>query len=729
MKQILQNFKTGALEVHEVPPPLLQPHGVLVRSHYSVISAGTEGGTVRLAKQNLIEKARSRPDLVRKVLNVAKNDGVMTAYHAVTSNLDSPVPLGYSLAGEVVEVGSRVGDLKVGDRVACYGSMVANHAEFNFVPRNLCVRVPEGVELRHAAFCMIAAIALNGVRRAQVDLGSNVLVIGLGLIGQITVQLLRAAGCRVTGLDLDPGKLEPALRAGAEQALLRSDANVREAIMAFSDGLGVDATIITAAASTAEPIELAGQVTRQRGRVVALGRLPYELPRDEYLFKEIDFVTTLAFGPGVNDSQYETRGVDYPAAFVRWTGNRNVQAVLELMRKQQLQFESLVTHEFALDDAQRAFALLTGENREPSLAVLLRYDVDKPYSRAAVKLGDAGAARVRDAREVPGVGVIGAGSHAVSFLLKAIDAAGVAKRGIVSAGGFKAKWHGEKHGFAYAAADPDDLFADEAIDAVFILSRHDTHAPLTLRALERGKDVFVEKPLCLDGAQLDDIVAAQARHGGRVMVGYNRRFAALGKQLKGIFAGHAQPLTVLYRMNAGFRPAQHWLHDAEAGGGLILAEAVHFIDFMQFLVASPPVNVYAQSIHGASRDVIDADTVVINISYADGSIGVMHYLSTGDKTLGRERIEVHADSISAVLEDWRSLVVSKDGRKRKTTHTMIQDKGFDAEVAAFVAAVKAGASLDAEFADTVAGMRVAFAALESLRTGQAIAVAGGKSNL
>ncbi len=275
MKQILQNFKTGALEVHDVPSPLLQAHGVLVRTHFSVISAGTEGGTVRLARKNLLEKARSRPDLVHKVLNVARNDGVMTAWQAVSSNLDSPVPLGYSLAGEVVEVGAGVTDLKVGDRVACFGSMVANHAELNFIPRNLCVRVPDNVELRHAAFCMIAAIALNGVRRAQVDIGSNVLVIGLGLIGQITAQLLRASGCRVFGIDLDPSKLQLAKQAGVEAVLLRGEPNVKEAVLAFSDGLGVDATIITAAAPTADPIELAGVVTRQRGRVVALGRLPY----------------------------------------------------------------------------------------------------------------------------------------------------------------------------------------------------------------------------------------------------------------------------------------------------------------------------------------------------------------------------------------------------------------------------------------------------------------------
>jgi predicted dehydrogenase/threonine dehydrogenase-like Zn-dependent dehydrogenase len=721
VKQILQNFKTGALEVHEVPMPLLQPNGVLVRTHHSVISAGTEGGTVRLAKKNLLDKARSRPDLVGKVLGVVRSDGIMAAYQAVANNLDSPVPLGYSLAGEVVAVGAGIGDLKPGDRVACFGSMVANHAELNFIPRNLCVRVPDGVDLRHAAFCMIAAIALNGVRRAQIDIGSNVLVIGLGLIGQITVQLLRAAGCRVFGIDLDQAKLDLARSCGAEQALLRSAANLKEAILAFSDGLGVDATIITAAAPTADPIELAGVVTRQRGRVVALGRLPYELPRDEYLFKEIDFVTTLAFGPGVNDPNYESKGQDYPAAFVRWSGNRNIQAILNLIKSGQLNMAPLITHEFALAEADKAFALLTGENREPSVAVVLNYDTAQPLLRSPMAL--AAAARPPVVGGVPGVSVIGAGSHAVSFLLKAIDATGTHKRGILSAGGFKGKWYGEKYGFAFAAAEAADLFDDAATSAVFILSRHDTHAELTLQALAAGKDVFVEKPLCLKPAELDAIVAAQAQSGARVMVGYNRRFAPLGQKLQAAFAGHAQPISVLYRMNAGFRPAKHWLHDAEVGGGLILGEGVHFLDFMQFVVGAAPRRVFAQSLHSATHDIIDADNVSINVQYEDGSIGTLLYLSNGDKAMGRERIEVFGDNCTAVLEDWRSLVIAKNGKKDKTTHAMLQDKGFNPEVAAFMHAVASGSAMPREFADTVAGMRVAFAALESLRTGLAVELA------
>lgn len=718
MKQILQNFNTGDLGVHEVPPPLLQAGGVLVRTHYSVISAGTEGGTVRLAKKNLLDKARSRPDLVQKVLGVARTDGVMAAYQAVSSNLDSPVPLGYSLAGEVIEVGAGVGDLKVGDRVACFGSMVANHAELNFIPRNLCVRVPEGVDLKHAAFCMISAIALNGVRRAEVEIASNVLVIGLGLIGQITAQLLKASGCRVFGLDLDPSKLELARATGIEEARLRGEPNLEEAILAFSDGLGADATIITAASPTADPIALAGRVTRQRGRVVALGRLPYELPRDEYLFKEIDFVTTLAFGPGVNDPDYEVKGIDYPVAFVRWSGNRNIKAVLDLIAGGHLDFGPLITHSFPLDEAEKAFALLSGENGEPSIAVLLEYDVQKPFSRTPVLLKPDRPAVKDKAR--PGVGVIGAGSHAVSFLLKAIDATGAEKCGILTAGGYKGKWYGEKYGFAYAAGDPADLFSDSNIDVVFILSRHDTHAGLVLGAIEHGKDVFVEKPLCLTEAELDAIVAARSRYGVRVMVGYNRRYASLGLRLKEYFAGHAQPLSIHYRMSAGFRPARHWLHDLQVGGGLILGEAVHFIDFMQFVIGAPPVKVFAQSVHSATGDIIDADNVTINVQYADGSIGTMSYLSNGDKSLGRERIEVFGDNATAVLEDWRSLVISRGGRRKKITHAIVQDKGFNPEVAAFIDAVAAGKSLDTDFAESVAGMRVAFAALESLRSGQVV---------
>ncbi|WP_028580526.1 bi-domain-containing oxidoreductase [Desulfogranum japonicum] len=714
MKQILQNFKSGELKVHEVPAPILQPHGVLVRTHYSVISAGTEGGTVRLAKKNLLEKARTRPDLVKKVLNVARNDGLATAYQAVANNLDSPVPLGYSLAGEVVAVGSKISDLKIGDRVACFGSMVANHAEINFIPRNLCVRVPHGVDLRHAAFCMIAAIALNGVRRAEVEIGCNVLVVGLGLIGQITAQLLKASGCQVFGIDIDIDKLELARKSGVDVAMLRGEANIEEAVMAFSDGLGVDATIITAAVSTADPIALAGRVTRQRGRVVALGRVPYELPRDEYLFKEIDFVTTLAFGPGVNDPDYETKGVDYPAAFVRWSGNRNIQATLNLINGGQINLEPLITHEFSLDQVDNAFALMTGENSEASVAVLLQYDVRKPWgkSRYELKQHTQFATNAK-----PGIGVIGAGSHAVSFLLKAIDEQDVSKRGIISAGGFKSKWYGEKHGYSYATDDPLHVFEDETINAVFVLSRHDSHADLTIRALEHGKDVFVEKPICLTEDELDAIVAAKNEYGGRIMVGYNRRFAPLGVKLKERFSKRAQPMSILYRMNAGFRPAKHWLHDLEVGGGLILGEAIHFIDFMQYLVGAPPVKVFAQSLHSSTRDIIDADNVIINVQYADGSTGVLSYLSNGDASFGRERIEVFCDNTIAVSEDWRYLVFSKDGKKEKTKHNIIQDKGFVPEVAAFVKAISSEERRDTDFSEVVAGMRVAFAALTSLRRG------------
>jgi predicted dehydrogenase/threonine dehydrogenase-like Zn-dependent dehydrogenase len=717
MKQILQNFNTGDLAVYDVPAPLLRPGGVIVRTHYSLISSGTEGGTVRLAKQNLLNKARSRPDLVKKVLNVARTDGIFTAYEAVSSNLDSPLPLGYSLAGEVVEVGERVDDLKVGDLVACYGSMVANHAELNYVPRNMAVRIPDGVDLRHAAFCMLGAIAMNGVRRAQADLGSTVVVIGLGLLGQLATQLLRASGCHVFGVDVDERKLELARVSGAAHAKLRTDPHLEEAIAAFSNGLGVDAVIITAATDTPDPVELAGRVTRMRGRVVALGKVPYELPRDTYLFKEIDFVTALAFGPGVNDPNYETRGLDYPAAHVRWTGNRNIQAFVRLVQQGMLNPEPLITHEIAADDAEQAFALLTGERQEYNLGILLRYDTATPYHRRPFPTRPA--AKPRPTGKV-GISVIGAGSHAVSYVFDALAAQDVNLRGIVSAGGFKSQWYGDRYQFAFAASDPQDLLTDSATHAVVILSRHDTHASYTLQALEAGKDVFVEKPLCLTAGELERIVDAQQRTGGRLMVGYNRRYAALGQSLCQYVRGHAQPLSVTYRMNVGSRPKEHWLHDADTGGGLILGEAVHFIDFIQYLVHAQPTRVYAHSLHSATADILDHDNVMLSIQFANGSMGSLHYISTGDKSMGRERIEVFGDNALCVLEDWRSLVISKDGRRKKQS-LLKQDKGFKAEIAEFVQSIAAGTDFATmPFDDVVAGMRTAFAALESLRTGNVI---------
>lgn len=718
MKQILQNFQTGELEVHDVPLPLVQSNGVLVRTHYSLISSGTEGGTVRLAKVNLLEKARQRPELVKKVMDVVRTDGLKTAYDVVTNNLGAPIPLGYSLSGVVIAVGEGITDLQVGDKVACFGSMVANHAEYNFIPRNMCVRLDDAIDMQLAAFCMLGAISMNGIRRAKLELGSNVLVIGLGLLGQLTVQLLKASGCHVFGVDLDPHKVELAKQSGAEVAVLRSEDNLQEMLRAFSDGVGMDATIITAATDSTDPVELAGQSTRQRGMVIAIGRIPYELPRETYFYKELEFATTWSYGPGVMDPNYEKKGLDYPVTHVRWSGQRNVQSVIKLIADNRLNLMPLITHEFSIDQAEQAFSLLTGENAEPSLAIMLRYSIDQPYLRARIPFALRSSGRGKKVR--PGIGLIGAGSHTVSFLFDAINALDVEKRGIVSAGGFKAKWYGEKYGFAYAAADPQDLFDDESLNAVFILSRHDSHADLTLRALKHGKDVFVEKPLCLTPAELDAIIAAQGEHGRRVMVGYNRRFAPMGVKLYNQFQNHAQPLSMIYRFNAGYRPADHWMHDPELGGGVIIGEGVHFIDFLQWVVGAMPVRVWAQAMHSPTKDVINADSLIINVQYADGSISAMHYLSNGDKSIGRERIEIYGDSTVGILEDWRSLLISKNGKQQKERGLLTQDKGFNAEIAAFVSAVRDDQPLPTRFEELVAGMRVAFGALESLRSGQSV---------
>lgn len=718
MKQILQNFNTGQLKVHDVPEPIVRDNGVLVRSHYSLISAGTEGGTVRLAKKSLVEKALDRPDLVKKVLKVVKTDGVLAAYDAVSSNLDSPVPLGYSVSGEVVAVGDGVTDLHIGDRVACFGSYFANHAEYNFVPRNLVVRLPDTIDMRHAAFCMLGAIALNGVRRAEIELGSHVLVIGLGLIGQITVQLLRASGCRVFGIDLEETKVKQALESGANQAMLRTAPSLEEALAHFSDGLGLDSVIITAATSSKDPIELAGRVTRMRGSVIALGRIPYELPRETYLFKEIDFRTTLAFGPGVNDPNYEIKGFDYPVAYVRWSGNRNVSAFIHAIAEKQLNLEPLITHEFALAEAEKAFALLSGENPENSIAILLKYDSLKPYQRSIFPIKPNRSTKPQGKL---GIGILGAGSHAVSFMFDAIAAQPVNLRGIMSAGGYKSKWYGEKYQFAYVASDAAQILEDDETDAVYILSRHDSHASLSIQALNAGKHIFVEKPLCLTSDELDAIVEAQAQSGKRVMVGYNRRYSPLGRELKQAFQAHSQPLAISYRMNAGFRPANHWLHDLEVGGGLILGEAVHFIDFMQYLVDAAPTQVYAQSLHSGAGDIVDHDTVTISVRYADGSIGTLHYFSTGDVALGREHIEVFADNQMAILEDWRNLQISKGGKKRRRK-LMRQDRGYSAEIQEFVASIRENREPDMSLVSILYGMQIAFSAIESLKQNTALSL-------
>jgi predicted dehydrogenase/threonine dehydrogenase-like Zn-dependent dehydrogenase len=689
MKQVLQSFRTGVLKVDEVPETVVKSGGVLVRTSASLISAGTEKMVIDLAQKSLAGKAKERPDLVRQVINKVQRDGLISAFHTVKAKLDAPLALGYSSAGVVREVGRGAEEFRVGDRVACAGMNYASHAETVFVPKNLAVKIPDGVSFDEAAFVTLGAIALQGVRTAEVKLGEAVAVIGLGLLGQITVQILKAAGCRVVAVDLDPAKVQLAREHGAETAVLRGD-DVEGAVSQFTDGCGVDAVIITAAAETNDPTELAGVIARDRAVVSMVGAVKMDVPRKVYYEKELQLRLSRSYGPGRYDASYEEQGVDYPIGYVRWTERRNMQEFLRLVAAKAVRLDRLITHRFDIADAARAYDIITGKDRQPFLGVLLDY-AQTPSPSTVVAL-DAKRATTRGEKAArPGVnlGVIGAGNFAKSVLLPRLaKLQGVGLVGVATATGRNAKAVGEQFGFGLCTTDYRELLARDDINTVLIATRHDTHAKLAAEALRAGKVVYVEKPLAISEEGLSEVAAAVAETDGRVMVGFNRRFSELAAELKRAFAGaggRREPLAVTYRVNAGAVPKESWIQGDE-GGGRVVGEVCHFVDFLQFITDADPVEVFAYASEAGN------DTLSVVVKFGDGSVGNINYFSTGDRSFPKERVEVYGGGRVAVLDDFRALEVWAGG-KRKVTKRLAQDKGFDRELDSFVAAIQSGGEM------------------------------------
>jgi len=710
MRQVIQSYKTGDMELAEVPPPAVRSGGVVVRTVRSLVSAGTEKMVVDLARKSLLGKARARPDLVRKVIDATRQQGLWNTLQKVRSKLDTPIPLGYSSAGVVVEVGEGVPDHRVGDRVACGGAGYANHAEYAYVPRNLLARVPDGVSMEEACFATVGAIALQGVRQTAPTLGERVAVLGLGLIGQLTVQLLRANGCRVLGFDPDPDRARLAEELGVHVAVSR---DVEEAAERFGQGRGMDAVVVAASSPDAGPLAQAGAIARLRGRVVVVGLVKMEIDRSLYYRKELDLRMSMSYGPGRYDPDFEERGFDYPLAHVRWTEQRNLEAVLELLADKRLRLAPLITHRFAIEDALDAYGLISG-GREPYLGVVLGYGADDeapvaPPERVALDARPLDRERVR-------VGFVGAGGFAQSVLLPALErAGGVDFAAIASAGGTTARRIGDRHGFRAATADAGAVIRDPEVDAVFVVTRHDLHAPLVVDALEAGKHVFTEKPLALRPEELDAVVKAHERSPGGVMVGFNRRFAPLVQALCGHFEGRTHPLVMHYRVNAGLIPNDHWVHDPREGGGRILGEGCHFIDLCQHLAGAPPTRVFAEGIAGDTRYRGD-DNVVITLRFADGSVASVLYTAAGDGRQGKEHLEVFGEGRQAALDDFRTLTLAAGGRAKRQSSSG-QDKGFAEEMRRFLRSVREGGEMPIPFGQLVATTRATLAAAQSLRTG------------
>ena len=679
MKQVIQNFRSGELKVDEVPETICKRGGILVTNVASLISAGTEKMAVGLAQKSLVGKARERPDLVWQVLNKLKRDGLMNTIQTVKARLDSPLALGYSCAGVVREVGAGVEEFRVGDRVACAGMNYASHAETVFIPKNLAVKMPLEISFDEAAFVTLGAIALQGVRTAEVALGHNVAVIGQGLLGLLTVQILKAAGCRVIGIDLDAAKCELAHGLGADATVPRSD-DVEGSVARFTDGYGVDSVIITAAAETNDPIELAGLIARDRAIISMVGAVGMDIPRKIYYEKELQLRLSRSYGPGRYDPTYEEGGVDYPIGYVRWTERRNMQEFLRLVAERSVRLEPLITHRIPIAEAAGAYDIITGRTKENYLGVLLQYDQSRSQSESRVvtlKQGNP-QAEVR-------LGVIGAGNFAKSVLLPRLaKLSGVSLAGIATATGRNAKSTGEQYGFGFCSTDYRELLAREEINTVLIATRHDTHSRIVVEALKAGKTVFVEKPLAINAEGLREVAEAATQSQGRVMVGFNRRFSSLATEMKN-FLMDAAPLAIGYRVNAGEIPKESWIQGDE-GGGRIVGEVCHFVDFIQFLTGADPVDVFACS------NSLGNDTVSIVIRLSDGSVASINYFSTGDRSYPKERIEAYGAGRVAVIDDFRALEMWRDG-KRKVSKRLSQDKGFDEELRAFIEAVKSGGEM------------------------------------
>lgn len=682
MKQIIQSYRTGEMELAEVPIPACDDNGILVRTACSLVSAGTEKMLVDLAKKSLVGKAAARPDLVRQVLAKMKKEGFKQTLEKVFTKLDNPIPLGYSCAGRVLFAGRNVTGIKAGDWVACGGAGYANHSELNYVPQNLAVKLPDGLDAESASFATVGAIAMQGVRQAEVQVGHRVGVIGLGLLGQLTVQILKASGAKVVCTDIAEGKLALARSLGADVAV-GADGFVAAAMNA-GDGHGLDAVIITASTSSNQPVEAAGEACRYKGKVVVVGMVGLDIPRNAYYKKELDLRLSMSYGPGRYDVNYEEKGIDYPYALVRWTEGRNMQTFLELCAEGKVTPAKLVTHRFDFDDALQAYALFEGKTGEPYLGILLKYDIDKEVARHVTLPG----VLRKDASLR--VGLVGAGNFAKGVLLpKLAGMSNVALAGIATATGVSARGTAKKYGIAKIYSDANELIEDPDVNTAFITTRHNQHAPAILKALGLGKHVFVEKPLCLREEELESIRAAWESASPRsvLMVGFNRRFSSHAAKLREWVQASAERPLIRYRVNAGIIPANVWIQDPQVGGGRVVGEVCHFVDLCAFLADSSVVEVYASALETPGE--YSGDNLCIVLKHASGARSSIDYMANGDPSLPKEVIEVFSGRGIATCEDFTVTTFSRAG-KRSRHKSSGMDKGFAQELEAFQQGVAAG---------------------------------------
>jgi predicted dehydrogenase/threonine dehydrogenase-like Zn-dependent dehydrogenase len=677
MKQIIQSLKEGTTTVEDIPAPNMQAGSLLIRTHASLLSQGTERMLVGFGRANWVSKIRQQPDKVRQVVEKIGTDGLIPTMEAVMRKLDQPLALGYSNVGTVQDIGLSATGFHKGQRVVSNGK----HAELVSVPVNLCAAVPDAVSDEEAAFTVVASIGLQGIRLVQPTLGETVVVTGLGLIGLITVQLLRANGCQVIGIDFDPKKLELAKSFGAHTVDLSAGEDPVRFAESFTRGRGVDAVLITASTSSNEPVSQAARMCRKRGRIVMVGVTGLELSRDEFYEKELSFQVSCSYGPGRYDSDYEEKGHDYPIGYVRWTEQRNFEAVLDMMASGRLDVKPLITHRFPLEEAPKAYDMIMGQ--EFSLGILLQYNIDS--NEGLLKTEVALKNQDQSAKAIGGSGVsfIGAGNYASSVLIPAFRKAGARLESLVSNTGIGGVHYGRKFGFAKASSDAASAIIDPAIDTVVVATRHDSHAHYVAKALQAGKHVFVEKPICMNLVEWEELRAAMEEHPDQhVMVGFNRRFAPHIQIMKKALEGVSIPKSFIVTVNAGAIPAAHWTQDPQMGGGRIIGEACHFIDLLRFLAGSP-----IKSFQFSRMDAVTRDTVCITLGFEDGSLGTIHYMANGSKSFPKERVEVFAAGGIMQLDNFRS-IRTFGWKGARDMRLWRQDKGQNACVAAFMDALK-----------------------------------------
>jgi predicted dehydrogenase/threonine dehydrogenase-like Zn-dependent dehydrogenase len=715
MLQIIQYQKNGKMLVEELPAPKMRSGWILVQNMYSLISSGTERTSVETAQASIIGKAKSRPDLVRQVVDNAKKEGLSATYKKVKSRLDNYKELGYSCSGIVLE--SSVDEFKQGDRVACAGS-TANHSEIISVPKNLAVKIPSMVSFEEAAFTTIGSISMQGVRQAEIRLGEKVAVIGLGLIGLITIQLLKANGCKVIGLDINDHNFELAEKFGCDECILFNADSIKR-VETFTKGHGTDAVLITASTQSNEPVELALQYAMKKSKIVIVGVTGMNIPRSQFYEKEIDFRISCSYGPGRYDSMYEEKGIDYPIGYVRWTEKRNMESILTLLDEKKLNFKTLITHKIPIKEGLRAYDIITGKIKEKYNAILIEYSKEiKKISNEKSKIILNNPINSKNDIKI---GFIGAGNFAQSYLIPPLKKSGVSFVGLVTARSINAKTTANKFKFNFASTEKNDIFNNKKINTIFIATRHDSHAKYVVEGIKSGKNIFCEKPLAINDKQLDEIEKAikQTNFDKQILVGFNRRFSKCVRSIKNYFTEIREPLIIHYRVNAGFIPLTHWTQDVDQGGRII-GEGCHFIDTMIYLTNSMPISVFAQSIKSENSQINSNDSVSITIQFNSGSIGNLLYLANGDSSVPKEYCEVYGGNRTVIMKNFKTVEFYKNNKMHKEKYD--GKKGHDEEIEYFINRCLGKVKQQLTLEEIMATTRTTFRIIESLNKNQLIEV-------